>query len=144
MLLQDAEHMDPKKTPSSCRNSITSVMLSSNGTPVHVKATITSTNSSPGQPSSFSGGTNGDTTWAVKVKRSSLAQLLSERRLQLLVGPDGKIVWVASGTPSWLFGWDPSELAGVALSRVVDVFTEFESGMAGWLTLPAHASTAAC
>ena len=120
--------MDPKHTPSSCRNSLTSVMLSANGTPVHVKATITAVHAPPDQGFSFSGGTGGDHTWAVKIERSSQAQLLSERRLQMLVGPDGKVVWAAPGTPNWLFGWDTADLVGVPLARIVDIFTEFENG----------------
>lgn len=123
--------MEPKQTPSSCRNGTTSAMLSSNGTLVYVKASIIPHNPAGAAAglalgASLTGGS--DTTWAVTVERSSQAQLLNERRLQLLVGSDGKIVWATPGCPSSLFGQDPASMVGTKISSLIDVFTEYETG----------------
>lgn len=121
--------MVAKQTPSSCRNGTASIMLSSNGTPIYVNTMVIPHNprATAFGTGSYGGGA-GDTTWAVKVTRSSPAELVTQRCLQLLVSSDGTIKWARPGTPTSLFGLDPTALLGTSLSAIVDVFAEYSSG----------------
>lgn len=124
--------MEAKQTPGSCRNGLTSIMLSANGAPTFVKTTIIPHNPA-GSSQGFSFSANGgaaqsDTIWAIKVDKSSQAQLLNERRVQLLVSAEGRIIWTTPSSPTWLFGYEPSTLVGTKLSSVIDIFTEYEGG----------------
>lgn len=124
--------MEAKQTPGSCRNGLTSVMLSSNGTPVYVKTTVMPHNSVAAAQGlslvSLGGGMSAETIWSLTVERSSHAQLLNERRLQLLVSADGRITWATPGCPFSLFGFEPAALIGMKLSSIIDVFRDYESG----------------
>jgi hypothetical protein len=124
--LQEAGSMSARQTPNSCRNNNTSIMLSSNGTPVYVKTDIIAQNASAvarGLVDSSS-----ETLWAVKVTRSTKAALLAERRMQLLVASDGRILWASPMSPAALFGLEPSALVGQKLQTFIDLFAEYCSG----------------
>ena len=123
--------MPAKPTPNSCRNSMTSIMLTSNNTPVYVIPTIiphTTTPAIGGLGMLTDGTASSADTWAFKVQRSSHAQLLNERRLLLGVSASGTILWASSGTPASLFGISPDTLIGQGLEGVVDVFAQYLAG----------------
>lgn len=130
--MQGAEHMPSKPCPNSCRNGMTSVMLTSNNTPVYVIPKII-----PHTPAAAVGGLamltdhagSSDSTWAFTVQRSSKAQLLNERRLLLGVSASGKILWVNPGTTEALVGLSPDTMVGQELASVVDVFADYLSGV---------------
>lgn len=132
--------MEAKQTPGSCRNGLTSVLLSSNGTPVFVKSTIMPHNAVAAAQGlslgALGGGSSSDTTWSLNVERSSQAQLLNERRLQLLVSAEGLITWATPGCPGWLFGYEPAALIGMKLSSLIDVFRDYESGKSLFVCQP--------
>lgn len=136
--MQEAE-LPLKTAPNSCRNSMTSVMLTSNNTPVYVIPTII-----PHVPAAATGGlrmltdSSGSSggTWAFKVQRSTRQQLLNERRLSLGVSAAGKVMWVSAGTPEVLFGLQPRAIIGQDVDRLVDVFADYRSG--------GHAARASC
>lgn len=102
----------------SCRSGVSVHLLSSNGTLVPVKASISHHPGALGQGA----------MWAVSFQRSSEAALADERRLQLHVKVDGTIVAASRGTPQPLFGWDPARLVGQRLDAVVDVFRDYAKG----------------
>ena len=93
-------------------------LVSSNGTAVPVKASISH------HPGSLSQGA----TWAVAFTRSSQAAADDERRLLLRIMLDGTIVAVSRGTPSALFGVEPSRVVGTKLEHLVDVCWEYSKG----------------
>jgi hypothetical protein len=113
---QDAEALDPRQTPGSCRNALCVHLVTSNGTSLPVKAAITH------HPGSLSQGA----TWAVAFTRSSEAAAADERRLVLRVRMDGTIVGASRATPAALFGCDPGHLVGSKLGSLLDVFLEYE------------------
>ena len=123
--LQDTEALlDARLAPGSCRSGTTVHALSSNGTLVPVKASITHHPGSLGQGAA----------WAVTFTRSSEAALADERCLELRVKFDGTIVGASRGTPQQLFGWDPARLVGQQLDVAVDVFREYtKGGERGWV-----------
>lgn len=90
-------------------------LLSSNGTPVPVKAAISHHPGSLGQGAA----------WAVAFARSSEAAATDERRLSLRVKLDGTIVGASRGTPGNLFGLDPGHLVGARLDAHLDVAREW-------------------
>jgi len=110
--------LDARQTPGSCRNAASVHLLTSNGTPLKVKAAITH------HPGSLSQGA----TWAVSLTRSSESAAADERRLLLRVKMDGTIVGVSRSTPAALFGCDPGHLVGGRLAALVDVFLEYSKG----------------
>ena len=119
---QDAETMDARQSPGSCRSGSTVHLSSTNGQLVPVKASISHQPGSLGHPA----------LWAVTLTRSSEAAANDERRLLLLVRMDGTIAAASSGTPISLFGIDPARLAGSRLDRIVDVFhSHAEAGERG-------------
>eukprot|EP00882_Tetradesmus_deserticola_P006573 GHRQ01006917.1.p1 GENE.GHRQ01006917.1~~GHRQ01006917.1.p1 ORF type:complete len:1485 (+),score=562.58 GHRQ01006917.1:723-5177(+) len=125
--IPEAANMSARQTPNSCRNNNTSVMLSSNGTPVYVKTDIVAQN-----PSAAVHGladSSSDTVWAVKVTRSTKEALLGERRMQLLVSSDGRILWASPASPAALFGLEPAALVGQKLQGIIDLFAEYCSGL---------------
>lgn len=121
-----------KPPVSSCRSGMTSIMLTSNSTPVYVIPTI------PHTPTPAVGGlamltdrtASSGTTFAFKVQRSSRTQYLNERRLMLGVTATGTILW-SSGTPEALFGVSPQGILGQGIASMVDVFEEYTSGIGG-------------
>ena len=115
---QDAEAFDARQSPGSCRNTMSVQLVSSNGTAVPVKASISH------HPGSLSQGA----TWAVAFTRSSQAAADDERRLLLRIMLDGTIVAVSRGTPSALFGVEPSRVVGTKLEHLVDVCWEYSKG----------------
>jgi hypothetical protein len=140
LALQEAGNMSARQTPNSCRNNNTSIMLSSNGTPVYVKTDIIAQNTSAAH-----GLVDGNTEaiWAVKVTRSTKEAMLGERRMQLLVSSDGRILWATPASPAALFGLDPAALVGQKLQSIIDLFAECCSGETaaactayGWVSGP--------
>lgn len=128
--LQEASALKANSAPGSCRNGVTSIMLSSNGTPVYVRAAI-STHMDPAAAamSLQQGGSGGaGAIWAMRVERSSPAQLLHEQRLQLLLTADGVVTWASSGSPASVFGFDVASLVGGSMEGIVDVFYEYLGG----------------
>lgn len=112
---QDAETLETRQAAGSCRSGATVHLVSSNGTAVPVKASISHHPGTLGQGA----------TWAVSFTRSTEAAAADERRLLLRVKVDGTVVGVSSGTPSTLFGWDPLRLVGTRLEALVDIFYEY-------------------
>jgi hypothetical protein len=129
--LQEAGSMSARQTPNSCRNNNTSIMLSSNGTPIYVKTDIIAQNAAAAGNGLIDGSEN--TMWAVKVTRSSKEALLGERRMQLLVSSDGRILWASPASPAALFGLEPAVLVGQKLQGIIDLFAEYCSGEAAVL-----------
>lgn len=133
-LLQDYEHMAAKPPSSSCRSNMTSILLTSNSTPVYVIPTII-----PHTPTPAVGGlamltdraAASGVTFAFKVQRSSRMQYLNERRLMLGVSASGTILWTSAGTPEALFGVSPQDIVGQGIASIVDVFEEYTSGKKG-------------
>lgn len=127
---QDAEATQRKVPTNSCRSSLTSVMLTSNQTPVYVAPTLI-----PHDPTGLSGldshGASSGSTWAVKMERSSQARMMAERRLCLGLSATGDIAWVSNGTPDSLFGLITGELLGQPITGWVDIFADFASGGCG-------------
>lgn len=123
--------MPTKPSPNSCLSSMTSVMLTSNNTPVYVIPTII-----PPTPAGVGGlamlGADGSgstsSTVAFKVQRSSAARMVDERRLLVGVSAAGTILWASTGTPAELFGLSPDAVIGQGLATVVDIFAEYLSG----------------
>lgn len=103
--------MDPKQTPSSCRNGVAVHLLTCNGTPVPVKAVI----------SHLPGTVTQAAAWAVTLARATDTAAADERRLLLRIAADGTIVGASRGTPASLFGIDPRELVGMRLDGLLDV-----------------------
>jgi hypothetical protein len=107
---------------------MTTIMLSSNSTPVYVIPTII-----PHSQAATVGGlgllsdSSGGSTYAFKVQRSSKVQFLNERRLMLGVTADGRIIWTTS-TPDSLFALPTQSLVGQQISSLVDVFAEYRQG----------------
>jgi hypothetical protein len=134
MHVQDAESMGGKPAPNGCRSGLTSLMLTSNSTPVYVTPTIIPhVPSEPGGAASLAAlndhhASSNAAAWAFKLERSSRAQMLAERRLCLDISATGTIVWACSGTPGSLFGASPAALCGQSISSFVDVFADFTSG----------------
>jgi hypothetical protein len=126
--LQEAGSMSARQTPNSCRNSNTSIMLSSNSTPIYVKTDIIAQNAGTAGHGLIDGAN--DTIWAVKVTRSSKEALVGERRMRLLVSSDGRILWASPASPAALFGLEPAALVGQKLQGFIDVFAEYCSGEA--------------
>lgn len=126
--LQEAGSMSARQTPNSCRNSNTSIMLSSNGTPVYVKTDIIAQNASAAAHSQVDG--SSESVWAVKVTRSTKEAMLGERRMQLLVASDGRILWATPASPAALFGLEPAALVGQKLQGIIDLFAEYCLGEA--------------
>jgi hypothetical protein len=120
--------MSARQTPNSCRNSNTSIMLSSNSTPIYVKTDIIAQNAATAGHGLVDGAS--DTMWAVKVTRSSKEALVGERRMRLLVSSDGRILWASPASPAALFGLEPSALVGQKLQGFIDLFAEYCSGEA--------------
>jgi hypothetical protein len=121
--------MMSKSTPSSCRNGMTSAMLTSNGTPVYVTPTIIAHTPSEGAAASLaalaSSTASNAIIWAFKLQRSSHAQMIAERRLCLGISEAGTIVWAADGTPDSLFGVAPGALIGQSLAAWIDIFADY-------------------
>jgi hypothetical protein len=110
--------MDARQMPGSCRNGLTIHLLSANGTLQPVKAAIAHHPGSLGQGAA----------WSVQVVRSTERAAMDERRLLLRVKADGTIVGVSTGTPTALFGWEPTRLVGRRLETLVDAFWEYSKG----------------
>jgi hypothetical protein len=107
---------------------MTTIMLSSNSTPVYVVPTII-----PHPQAATVGGlgllsdSTGASTHAFKVQRSTKVQFLNERRLMLGVTADGKILWTTS-TPDSLFALPTQGLVGQDISSLIDVFAHYHQG----------------
>lgn len=127
--MQDADRLCGKGSAGSCRSNMTSIMLSSNNTPVYVIPTIlphTQAATVGGLALLSDGGSSGN-TYAFKVQRSSKMQYMNERRLMLGVTADGRVVWT-SGTPDSLFGLQTQGLIGQDIDSMVDVFADYSHG----------------
>ncbi|WIA28374.1 hypothetical protein OEZ86_010920 [Tetradesmus obliquus] len=125
--ITEAGSMSARQTPNSCRNSNTSIMLSSNGTPVYFKTDIIAQNASAAAHSQVDG--SSESVWAVKVTRSTKEAMLGERRMQLLVASDGRILWATPASPAALFGLEPAALVGQKLQGIIDLFAEYCLGL---------------
>lgn len=67
-----------------------------------------------------------DPVYAVQVERSSMEQMLNEKRLVLHLTDGGKIKSV-SDTGPLLFGFEPTELVGKTLDSIIDVFADWKA-----------------
>lgn len=129
---QDTEHTAAKAAPGSCRSNMTTIMLSSNNTPVYVIPTTLpqAQAATVGGLALLSDSAGSGHTCAFKVQRSSQEQYLNERRLMLGVTAAGRIIWTTS-TPDALFGVQTQGLIGQDIGSLVDVFAEYCQGETG-------------
>jgi len=126
VMLQDAAVLHQSKpVPGSCRAGTTQVIMSSNGTQLYVKLNITPRHDT----TMYTGASSGSgTTFIVNFERSTPSALSCERKLTLLVGGDGSIIWADPETPASVFGVDTASMAGRQLAEYIDIFAEYASG----------------
>lgn len=66
-----------------------------------------------------------EAVWVARLERSKPEQLVEDRRLQLIVTPDGRIVWASTACPASVYGIQPSALVGTSVDTIIDVFAEY-------------------